>query len=58
MVVRLSDLRAGRPLPPGKLLVLISVRVLTVDGDYILNLFAAYNFVIIFLKYCNFKEYA
>jgi hypothetical protein len=26
MVVRLSALRAGRPLPPGRFLVLISVR--------------------------------
>jgi hypothetical protein len=26
MVVRLSDLRAGHPLPPGRFLVLISVR--------------------------------
>jgi hypothetical protein len=26
MAVRLSDLRAGRPLPPGRFLVLISVR--------------------------------
>jgi hypothetical protein len=37
MVVRLSVLRAGRPLPPGRLLVLISARV-SVDTRAVLRL--------------------